>query len=66
MGTAAPSIESSTREERLRYVQERFPCIADCDMCGFCAAYHGKDPQAAYKDYIEGAAEFLEVSLRYR
>ena len=36
------------------------------DQCGFCAAYHGQDPTEAYSDYIEGKAEFLEVSLRYR
>lgn len=66
MVTMPPSIEGSTRDERLRFVQERFPCIADCDACGFCAAYHGKDPTDAYHDYIEGTAEFVEVSLRYR
>lgn len=62
----APQVASSTEEERRAYVQRRFPCIADCDMCGFCASYHGRDPETAYADYIAGRAEFLEVSLRYR
>ena len=62
----APLVASSTAEERRAYVQERFPCIADCDQCGFCASYHGHDPETAYDDYIAGKAEFLEVSLRYR
>ena len=33
----APSIEESTRSDRLWYIKDRFPCIADCDQCGFCA-----------------------------
>ena len=62
----APQVAGSTEEERRAYVKECFPCIADCDQCGFCAAYHGLDPETAYADYIVGKAEFLEVSLRYR
>lgn len=62
----APQVAGSTEEERRAYVKERFPCIADCDQCGFCAAYHGLDPETAYADHIAGKAEFLEVSLRYR
>ncbi len=62
----SPQVAGSTEEERRAYVKERFPCIAGCDQCGFCAAYHGLDPETAYADYIAGKAEFLEVSLRYR
>lgn len=62
----SPQVAGSTEEERRAYVKERFPCIAGCDQCGFCAAYHGLDPVTAYADYIAGKAEFLEVSLRYR
>ncbi len=29
-----PEIKDSTTEERRAYIKERFPCIADCDMCG--------------------------------
>ena len=39
----APEIVNSTEEERRAYVKERFPCIADCDMCGLCTVFHGKD-----------------------
>ena len=62
----APQVVDSTEEKRRAYVKERFPCIAGCDQCGFCAAYHGIDPETAYADYIAGKAEFLEVSLRYQ
>jgi hypothetical protein len=61
-----PEIENSTREERENYIKNTFPCIADCDMCGLCAAFHGKDPQIAYADYIEGKRDYLDVSADYR
>ena len=65
MGTP-PEINDSTTEERRVYIKERFPCIADCDMCGLCKVFHGKDPEAAYKDYIDGERSFLEVSQDYK
>ncbi len=62
----APDITSSTQEERRRYIKERFPCIADCDMCGLCKVFRGKDAETAYKEYIDGEKSFLEVSACYR
>ena len=62
----APDITSSTQEERRRYIKERFPCIADCDMCGLCKVFRGKDAETAYKEYIDGERSFLEVSAYYR
>ena len=62
----APDITSSTQEERRRYIKERFPCIADCDMCGLCKVFRGKDAETAYKEYIDGEKSFLEVSECYR
>lgn len=62
----APDIMSSTQEERRRYIKERFPCIADCDMCGLCKVFRGKDAETAYKEYIDGEKSFLEVSACYR
>ena len=62
----APEITSSTIEERRAYIKERFPCIADCDMCGLCKVFHGKDPETAYADYIQGERSFLEVSADYK
>ncbi len=59
-------IESSTVEERREYIKGRFPCIADCDMCGMCKVFHGKDPERAYDDYIQGRRSFSEVSKDYR
>ena len=63
---SAPEINDSTVEERRAYIKERFPCIADCDMCGLCKAFHGKDAEVAYADYIDGNRSFTEVSADYK
>lgn len=62
----APEINNSTQQERRAYIKQRFPCIADCDMCGLCASFRGKDPELAYDDYIKGKRSFSEVSKDYR
>ena len=62
----APDIFSTTVEERRVYIKQRFPCLADCDMCGLCKVFHGKDPENAYADYINGDRSFLEVSADYK
>ncbi|WP_026525838.1 MULTISPECIES: hypothetical protein [unclassified Butyrivibrio] len=61
-----PEITESTIEERREYVKKRFPCIADCDMCGLCKVFRGKDAETAYADYINGNRTFLEVSADYK
>lgn len=62
----APSIATSTREERLAYVRERYRCIADCDNCGLCKLFHGKDAEHALATYIEGEEELNLVMMSYR
>jgi hypothetical protein len=62
----APEIELSTEDERRKYIKDRFPCIADCDMCGLCKVFRGKDPEMAYNDYILGRRSFEEVSWDYK
>ena len=61
-----PDISSSTIEERREYIKNRFPCLSDCDMCGLCKVFHGKDAETAYADYIRGNRTFSEVSENYR
>lgn len=63
---SAPEIQDSTTEERRAYIKEKFPCIADCDMCGLCKVFHGKDAETAYADYISGSRSFIDVSADYR
>ena len=62
----APDIMNSTAEERRNYIKERFPCIADCDLCGLCTVFHGKDAEFAYETYIRGERTFEEVSADYK
>lgn len=62
----APSIATSTREERLAYVHERYKCIADCDNCGLCKLFHGRDAETALESYIEGEEELSLVLMSYR
>jgi hypothetical protein len=62
----APDIENSTIEERRAFIKARYPCIADCDMCGLCKVFRGMDPETAYNDYIQGNRTFVEVSKEYR
>ena len=61
----APEIAESTEEERREYIRSTFKCIADCDMCGLCTVFRGKDPELAYADYIMGKRDFIEVSVDY-
>ena len=62
----APEIETSTEVERRQYIKNAFQCIADCEMCGLCTVFRGKDPELAYADYISGKRSYLEVSQEYR
>lgn len=65
MGTV-PDILDSTQEERRSYIKKRFPCLADCDMCGLCKVFRGMDAETAYEDYIQGRRSFTEVSGDYK
>ncbi len=62
----APEISNSTAEERRAYIRDRFPCLSDCDMCGLCKVFRGKDPETAYAEYISGNRTFQNVSGDYR
>ena len=62
----APDVEQSTREERLRYVVERWKCLNDCELCGKCRILRGRNAEDVYADYIEGRLSYREVTLRLR
>lgn len=61
-----PKIDESTEEERRQFIRDTFKCIADCDMCGLCTVFRGKDSEVTYSDYIKGKRDYLEVSQDYR
>lgn len=62
----APDIEDSTAEERRAFIKAKYPCIADCEMCGLCKVFRGNDAEHAYADYITGKRSYLDVSADYR
>ena len=62
----APEIADSTVEERRAFIKTKYPCIADCDMCGLCKVFRGKDAEHAYDDYITGKRSYSDVSADYR
>ena len=35
----APLVENSSEEERRMFIKNKYPCIADCDMCGLCKSF---------------------------
>ena len=61
-----PKLDASTPEERFAFIQKTYHCIADCDMCGICAALKGLTPEVAFQDYIDGQADYPDVAARYR
>ena len=62
----APEIESSTREERLAYVQDRWRCLCSCELCGKCNMLKGRDAEIVYEEYIEGRKTYIEITLALR
>ncbi len=62
----ASLVENSSEEERRTFIKDKYPCIADCDMCGLCKVFHGKDPENAFDDYIKGIRSFEDVSNDYK
>ena len=62
----APEINASTQKERRDYIKNRYPCIADCDMCGLCKVFRGLDAEHAYNEYIIGKRSYHDVAADYR
>lgn len=62
----APEIKNSTVEERREFIKKKYPCIADCDMCGLCKVFRGRDAEHAFEDYIAGKRSFMDVSADYK
>ena len=62
----APEIKNSTVEERREFIKKKYPCIADCDMCGLCKVFRGRDAEHAFEDYIAGKRFFMDVSADYK
>ena len=50
----------------MRYVEERWKCLNDCELCGKCRILKGRNAEDVYTDYIEGGLSYREVTLRFR
>ena len=66
MSMIPPNKETSTREERLAFVQEAWKCLHDCESCGKCKILRGKDAETLYAEYIEGKKSYMDVTLEIR
>lgn len=62
----APDILNSTREEREEYIKTEFKCKNNCELCGLCRVFRGKDAVEVYEKYIEGECSFEEISQTVR
>ncbi len=56
-----PGVEESTKEDRQKAIETMFRCISDCDSCGLCKIFRGKEPAMVFQDYIEGKCSFREI-----
>lgn len=63
---APPSIEVSTREERLAYVLGQWRCLHNCEICGKCSLLRGREAEVVYDDYIEGRRSYMEITFEIR
>ena len=60
-------IKDTTREERIRIVQEALhACGGACDFCNGCDNLGGGDADAFYQPYIDGQKEIAELNAEYR
>ena len=62
----APSIESSTREERLDYVLNEWKCLHNCELCGKCHVLKGRNEEQLYADYLDGKRSCMDITLEIR
>lgn len=60
-------IKDTTREERIRIVQEGLnQCGGACDFCNGCDNLGGGSMDAFYEPYINGVKELQEINEEYR
>ena len=60
-------IEDTTKEERIRIVQEGLDqCGGACDFCNGCDNLGGGSVDTFYEPYINGEKELREINEEYR
>jgi len=58
----APDINNSSKEERREYIKTKYHCISNCESCGLCKVFKGKEPEIVFDDYINGIREYSEIA----
>lgn len=60
-------IKDTTREERLKFIQEALNCddSAGCENCSGCGVFGAGDPFDMYRDYIDGKREIKEINMAF-
>lgn len=60
-------IKDTTREERLKIIQEALNCddSAGCENCSGCGVFGAGDPFDMYRDYIDGKREIKEINMAF-
>ncbi len=60
-------IKDTTREERIRIVQQGLSqCGGACDFCNGCDNLGGGSVDSFYQPYIDGEKELREINMEYR
>ena len=60
-------IKDTTKEERIRIVQEGLSqCGGACDFCNGCDNLGGGRVETIYQPYIDGEKELFEINAEYR
>ena len=60
-------IKDTTREERLKIIQEALNCddSAGCENCSGWGVFGAGDPFDMYRDYIDGKREIKEINMAF-
>jgi len=58
-----PKIENSTKEEREKYINHKYGCKNNCEICGMCKVLKGKSPEIVFAEYIEGIKDIKDISI---
>ena len=61
-----PSIDKSTKEERVAYVVDQWRCLHNCEICGKCSILKGRNAELLYTDYIEGRKSYMDITFDIR
>ena len=67
VGSQSLLIKDTTREQRIRIVQQALwgSCGTDCEFCSGCDIRGGGRWEKIYQPYIDGEKEIREINAEY-